>query len=53
MPTIVTLPVVVRVGDGPEQELGTVDLDGPDARPALAAFFRAVADYLDPQDTDG
>ncbi|MFI1607838.1 hypothetical protein ACH4YN_37990 [Streptomyces griseofuscus] len=53
MPTIVTLPVVVRVGDGPELELGTLDLDGPDTRPALAAFFRAAAEHLDPQDTEG
>ncbi|MFI6465682.1 hypothetical protein [Streptomyces sp. NPDC050538] len=53
MTTTVTLPVVVRVGDGPEHELGTVDLDGPDVRPALAAFLRAAADYLDPQDTEG
>lgn len=51
-PTTVILPVRVRVGDGPEAELGTLELDGPDVRPALAAFFRAAADYLDPQDTD-
>ncbi|WP_158101959.1 hypothetical protein [Streptomyces swartbergensis] len=51
-PTTVILPVRVRVGDGPEAELGTLELDGPDVRPALAAFFRAAADYLDPKDTD-
>ncbi|WP_406202616.1 hypothetical protein OG331_31830 [Streptomyces sp. NBC_01017] len=52
MPDTVTLPVRIRAGDGPETEIGTIELDGPDARPALAALFRAAADYLDPQDPD-
>jgi hypothetical protein len=53
VPDTVKLPVRVRTGDGPETEIGTIELEGPDARPALAALFRAAADYLDPQDTDG
>ncbi|AZM53327.1 hypothetical protein DMA15_12625 [Streptomyces sp. WAC 01529] len=47
--TIVTMPVRIRVGNGPELEIGEVDLDGPDVRPALARFLRAAADYLDPE----
>lgn len=49
---IVTHPVRVRVGDGPEIELGTIDLDGPDTRPTLAQFFREAAAFLDGEDTE-
>ncbi|MFF5972226.1 hypothetical protein ACFY7C_11975 [Streptomyces sp. NPDC012769] len=55
----ISLPVHVRVGAGPELQLGTITLGAAghtvhshELRTELAAFHRAVADALDhpPQD---
>jgi hypothetical protein len=56
----ISLPVHVRVGQGPEHRLGTITLgaagdtvDSRALRTELAAFHRAVADALDhPQQDD-
>ncbi|MFG3349509.1 hypothetical protein ACGF1Z_31180 [Streptomyces sp. NPDC048018] len=66
MPAEISLPVYMRVGDSPEQELGTLTMpiSGGQVelsvlRVELATFYRALADAVEhpPQDdkeaTDG
>lgn len=51
--TTVRMPVYARVGDAPEFQIATVEVDDPnEVRPALAAALRSAADYLEAKDTD-
>lgn len=59
--TTVTLPVHMRIGDGAEFEVGTVEADLatgttepelPGLRPRLAALLRTAADAVEEQEDD-
>ncbi|MFJ6578380.1 hypothetical protein ACIQMY_20715 [Streptomyces sp. NPDC091368] len=54
MTLTIELPVTVRVGDGPEAELGVITVPGRDGvvdlaalRVELARFYRALADEIE------
>lgn len=59
--TTMTLPVRMRIGDGDEFEVGTIDIDlvagtaqpdMPGVRPRLAAMLRTAADAVEEQEDD-